>query len=980
MNDPGVTDDRLVELAGAVADGQTPDWDSEEAKASTPEESAVIGRLRTIAAICRVESLGGDNHPASWGPLRILGLAGRGRFGDVYRAWDPTLDRIVALKLLRDQPGRSGERTAPHQEVVEEGRLMARVRHPNVVTIYGAQRVDGRTGLWMEFIDGRTLEADLHDGLRFDAHALVSIGVELCRALGAVHDAGLVHRDVKSTNVMRDPNGRVVLGDFGTGLELDEPEAERIGLAGTPAFLAPEIFVRGAATLKSDLYSLGALLFRLATGSYPVSGRSIRELRESHEQGRRVSLREARPDLPARLSSVIDRALDPDPSRRFPDAGAMARALSGAMGMPRRLAIAAGLVLVSGGLVAGLVWRNSLSGIPAFKAGDWVLVTNFENRTGEPLFDRSIELALQMELALSTFVNVVSPRRAADALVLTGHPLATSLDRSIGREVALRDGAIAAVIAGTIDKTPSGYIITAEILHAANGRTGATLVESVPAESDVTAAIRRQAIDLRQALGEPADSIRAARQLHRMPPPALRALRRYAEAIDATHQVSPQTDAARAAFGAVLTEYPNFPPALVMVARYLSLTNPGIDRYLSAATQSVAAAAEEPPLVRQAVSGAYHDLRSFAVTGEEARRLEREQAVSAYEALLKIRPDDGLAIGRLIRLYLQAGRDRASEDLRIRLAKIRPTSFDANAEAARVLLRRDESTPARRFNAQAMAILASGAIPIEVISAAGVRLFDIAAAWAWGDTLETLRLVDAAAAAVDQVPAKELMPYRQVLVRHYLALGRLKQAEDQARQIPGRASRNNYLAWILSERGDIDGLRAHMAGPFGYTLSDAQQVPYFVRAGMLKEAEAALTRLERDFGPTPWAHLRRGQGRFDEAIALYEQYLNTHDPFPRSLELSAPAYLGLSDAWEAKGEVAKAIDVLQAGFSRRSETAIDVASGRPGGIHWIEARAKLALLYRRVGRDARPIEQELRALLNLADPDHPVVLQLNAAR
>jgi tetratricopeptide (TPR) repeat protein len=417
-----------------------------------------------------------------------------------------------------------------------------------------------------------------------------------------------------------------------------------------------------------------------------------------------------------------------------------------------------------------------------------------------------------------------------------------------------------------------------------------------------------------------------------------------------------------------------------MLARHLEPLNPATDQYLSSAIHAVEAAAREPPAVKHSVSAAYHDLRSFAVTGEETRRLEREQAISAYEALLKIRPDADFAIGRLIPLYLQAGRDRASEDLRIRLAKVRPTSFAANAEAARVLLRRDEPSPARRFNAQAAAILGSDVVRLEEISAAGVRLFDIAAAWEWGDTLETLKLLDAAAAAADQVPVKEQMPYRQVLVRHYLALGRLKQAEDQARQIPGRASRNNYLAWILSERGDIDGLRAHMAGPFGYAISDPQQVPYFVRAGMLKEAEAALTRLERDWGPTPWADLRRGQGRFDEAIALYEQYLDTHNPWPRYLEFSAPVYLGLSEAWEAKGEFGKAIDVLQTGFSRRSEMAIDLGSGRPSGIYWIEARARLARLYRRVGRDARSIEHELRELLKLADPDHPVVLQLKAAR
>ena len=256
---------RLTALAEAVADGRLPDWDTAESDASDERERAVIRHLRGIAAIARLQAgptldtaLSGVvsihdvtalNGPTTWGTLRVLERIGNGRFGDVYRAWDPSLDREVALKLLRRQT--TGLASADTQ-VIDEGRLMARVRHPNVATIYGAQCIEGRTGLWMELIRGKTLEAELAERGPFGAADVARVGIELCRALEAVHRAGLVHRDVKAQNVLQETTGRIVLGDFGTGLELEEAESDAASIAGTPAYPAPEIFHHAPATAASD--------------------------------------------------------------------------------------------------------------------------------------------------------------------------------------------------------------------------------------------------------------------------------------------------------------------------------------------------------------------------------------------------------------------------------------------------------------------------------------------------------------------------------------------------------------------------------------------------------------------------------------------------------------------------------------------------------------------------------------------------------
>jgi Tol biopolymer transport system component len=339
-------DDRLTALAEAIADGETPDWDSASAEASNDEELVAIRQLRAIAEASRVsaelavhasmsvrsllahgrpsDGPGALETPIIWGSLRVHEKIGRGRFGDVYRAWDPSLDRDVALKLLRHDDG------AADRLVVDEGRLMARVRHPNVATIYGAQRIDGRTGLWMELIEGQTLEAELATRGPFSPEEIVRVGIELCRALAAVHRAGLVHRDVKAQNVLQEAGGRIVLGDFGTGHELHE-DTDATAMAGTPAYLAPEVFQHAPATPQRDVYSLGALLFHLATGSYPIRGRTVREIREAHARGAPTRLRELRPDLPERLLAAVDTALEPDPARRFPDAGSMEAALGHAL-------------------------------------------------------------------------------------------------------------------------------------------------------------------------------------------------------------------------------------------------------------------------------------------------------------------------------------------------------------------------------------------------------------------------------------------------------------------------------------------------------------------------------------------------------------------------------------------------------------------------------------------------------------------------
>ena len=321
---PPPQDTSLITLAHAVADGSEVDWDRAESSAGSPGERHVIGQLRRLAGV----GLAARALASHWGPLEIRSEVGSGTFGTVYRAWDKRLEREVALKLLG---GEHGERQLA-STVVKEGRLLGQIRHPNVVTVFGADAHDGRVGLWMEFVTGRTLKDILKEQGPFGAHEAAVIGRDVCRALAAVHHQGFLHRDIKAQNVMREAGGRTVLMDFGAGEVAGADQTTDGSIAGTPAYLAPEVLAGHPPSVQSDLYSLGVLLYYLVSGEFPVTGQSLSEIRERHIQKRRTLLRDVRPDLPSEFVRVVDQATAADPAERPNSAGAMEVLLEGALG------------------------------------------------------------------------------------------------------------------------------------------------------------------------------------------------------------------------------------------------------------------------------------------------------------------------------------------------------------------------------------------------------------------------------------------------------------------------------------------------------------------------------------------------------------------------------------------------------------------------------------------------------------------------
>lgn len=326
--DSGREKSGLAGVVDALVEGLAIDWT--EVRARFTEHGGRVRSLELLDQVRQAFRAAGETPearppPFQWGSLRVLEMLGEGSFGEVFRAHDLVLDREVALKLRHrdDDASRSSS-------YVAEARRLARVRHPNVVVVHGAEVHDGRAGLWTELIDGDTLAAVLERRGPMGAREALAVGLDLCRALAAVHAAGLLHGDVKPANVMRERGGRTVLMDFGAGHELLRPTHDASAF-GTPAVTAPEVLNGETPAVAADLYSLGALLFRALTGTHRIEATTLSELLRKHESKDCRDLRDLRPDLAYETVRAVERALERAPEDRYAGAGAMERGLAGAL-------------------------------------------------------------------------------------------------------------------------------------------------------------------------------------------------------------------------------------------------------------------------------------------------------------------------------------------------------------------------------------------------------------------------------------------------------------------------------------------------------------------------------------------------------------------------------------------------------------------------------------------------------------------------
>jgi tRNA A-37 threonylcarbamoyl transferase component Bud32 len=331
----------LDRLIGDIADGIEPDWEAAIRTARSPEDRERVEDLRVLHMIACAGRPGlpaasdastapadasapayVDRVPTRWGRYLVKEKIGEGSFGAVYRAWDPHLEYELAIKI--PHPGPAGDEYRERLRL--EGARMAQIRHPHVVKVIALEHEAGEPALAMELVRGETLDDVVQRTGVLSAREAALVGEDVAGALAAVHDAKIVHRDVKARNVMREQGGRIVLMDFGAGQRVDGSERFERN-EGTPLYMAPEVLAGARASECSDVYGIGILLYHLVTGDYPVVASSVEELRSLHMQGRRRSLAQRRPDLPTAFRQTVERATAPNPDERYASAAALLTSL-----------------------------------------------------------------------------------------------------------------------------------------------------------------------------------------------------------------------------------------------------------------------------------------------------------------------------------------------------------------------------------------------------------------------------------------------------------------------------------------------------------------------------------------------------------------------------------------------------------------------------------------------------------------------------
>lgn len=350
-----------------------------------------------------------------FGQLEVLDKLGEGAQAEIYRAYDPVLDQFFALKLRRPEFG------VLSSDFLEEARHLARVHHPNVVRVYGAANVEGRAGLWTELINGQSLESLLASNPVLPAHDAVEIGSKLCDALAALHTRGIVHGDVKPSNVMLEDSGRVVLMDFGAAQRF-RTAAPNAVMVGTLPYLAPELLHGAMHSPQSDIFALGVLMFRLLTGKFPYAATSHETLCAQYgaDDPPHVSL--LAPHVASNVARAVDRAISVDPRKRHRGAAAFASALRPHAPMYAKAAVAvAFLFLIAAGVFSGGAWMTNRSAAESdVKVG---LVRETTNEGREALQSGSTvnlgdEIAVEFKSTFPAYVYIFGSSENNKATVL----------------------------------------------------------------------------------------------------------------------------------------------------------------------------------------------------------------------------------------------------------------------------------------------------------------------------------------------------------------------------------------------------------------------------------------------------------------------------------------------------------------------------------------------------------------------------------
>lgn len=492
--------------------------------------------------------------------------------GQVYLAMDTELDRTVALKILPENFAADQQRL---HRFVQEAKAASALNHPHILTIHEIGTLDNSRFMATEFIDGETLRQRMNEGMRL--LEVLEVASQIASALAAAHAAGIVHRDIKPENVMVRRDGYVKVLDFGlaklteTKGSPSDPEAPTRAMVntgagtvmGTANYMSPEQAKGVPIDERTDLWSLGALLYEMITGQLPFKGETPTETISLIMQKELPPLTRYTPGIPEELDRIVTKALEKDRDERYqtakdfvidlrhlkrklevdaeidrtvpPEVRAAASTLSRssggstasgitetatvsgtrdvsdtihpASGLRRhgKLIALVGAVLLIAVVAAAVLYISNRK--PALTAKDTVLLADFVNTTGETVFDGTLKQALAVQLGQSPYLNIYPDERVNEALRFMGRTPNTRVTKDVAKEIAERQG-IKAMIVGSIANLGSHYIITLEAINAHEGDTIAREQSEAESKEQVLKALGSAASRLREKLGESLTSIK----------------------------------------------------------------------------------------------------------------------------------------------------------------------------------------------------------------------------------------------------------------------------------------------------------------------------------------------------------------------------------------------------------------------------------------------------------------------------------------
>ncbi len=275
----------------------------------------------------------------NYGRYQIIKELGKGAMGVVYQAYDPEIDRSVALKVLRED--RLTSDTLIHR-FLREAKAIGRLSHPNIVTVYDVGQDRGTIYIAMEFLDGDPLDKII-ERKRFPLKEVLLLGIQVAETLDYAHQKGIVHRDVKPSNIIVQPSGQIKITDFGIARIEDSTaslQTQAGEILGTPAYMSPEQVMSEPIDGRSDLFSLGIILYELSTGKRPFGGDTLTAILHAITQTNPPEPLKANPEIPKGLSQTIMRCLRKIPAKRFENGKALAETLRGYLNEPELTQIA----------------------------------------------------------------------------------------------------------------------------------------------------------------------------------------------------------------------------------------------------------------------------------------------------------------------------------------------------------------------------------------------------------------------------------------------------------------------------------------------------------------------------------------------------------------------------------------------------------------------------------------------------------------